>query len=127
MLIYLSSPYRGDVKENTKLAQGFLRYAISKGHTPVAPHLLYTQILDDEKKEERALAMELNRDLISRVDELWVLAGKISEGMAFEIVEANRVGTPIRVVSRALVKSLLEPQTPDSDLNCPLAHNKEGI
>lgn len=103
MLIYLSSPYRGDTEANTKLAQDFLRYAIAQGHTAIAPHLLFTQVLDDDKPEERALAMELNRDLIAHADEVWVLCGRLSEGMAAEVVEASRQDKKIRFVSRSLL------------------------
>ena len=46
-LVYIASPYAGDVETNVQFAKAACRYAIGQGATPVAPHLLYTQILAD--------------------------------------------------------------------------------
>ena len=46
-LVYICSPYAGDVANNVKFAKAACRYAIRQNCTPVAVHLLYPQILDD--------------------------------------------------------------------------------
>lgn len=96
MLVYLSSQQDKDQKD-------LLRYAISQGHSAIAPYLLFSQVLDVTRPEEQALAQELNKDLLSHADALWVLAGKLSDEMAAEVVEASRQGKEIRFISRALV------------------------
>ena len=85
-LIFICSPYRGDVEANARNARRYCRFAIShranrispgvsglrtpsgrvltptalaslglhqQGGIPFAPHLLFTQFLDDSEKRER--------------------------------------------------------------------------
>lgn len=46
-LVYISSPYSGDVERNVAFAKAACRYAMNQGVTPIASHLLYPQMLDD--------------------------------------------------------------------------------
>ena len=55
-LVYIASPYAGDIVANTRFAIRCCLYAIRQGCTPVAPHLLYPQMLDDSEPEQRAIA-----------------------------------------------------------------------
>ena len=43
-LIYIASPYAGDIETNTAFAKKACRYAIHQGHTPIAVHLLYPPV-----------------------------------------------------------------------------------
>ena len=52
-LIYIASPYAGDIEANTAFAKKACRYAIHQGHTPIAVNLLYPQMLDDAEPTER--------------------------------------------------------------------------
>jgi hypothetical protein len=52
-IVYIASPYSGDVEQNVKFAIEACQYAISRGCTPIAPHLLYPQILDDSDPKQR--------------------------------------------------------------------------
>ena len=97
-LIYMASPYAGDVERNTAFAIDACRYCITQGHTPVAPHLLYTRMLDDTDPAQREIGLELGHRLLERADELWVCGDRISPGMAAEIAEADRLGIPVRSV-----------------------------
>ena len=36
MLIFVSSPYRGDIRANVERAKQYCRYVIEQGHTPFA-------------------------------------------------------------------------------------------
>ena len=46
-LVYIASPYSGDVERNVAFAKAACRYAMNQGVTPIASHLLYPQMLDD--------------------------------------------------------------------------------
>jgi hypothetical protein len=52
-IVYICSPYSGDVEANVAAARRYSRFAVDKGFIPIAPHLLYPQFLndDDERNE----------------------------------------------------------------------------
>lgn len=97
-LIYVASPYAGDVEKNTEFAKEACRHAMSEGHAFFAPHLLYPAILDDSKPRERQAGLDMGIAMLSRCDELWCYGDRISYGMHLEIEEAQRIGIPIRRV-----------------------------
>lgn len=93
-LVYICSPYRGDIEENVKNARAFSRFAVDKNVIPFTPHLLFPQFMDDE--EERELAMFMNSIFLRKCQEIWVLDGYISEGMKEEIKLAEKYKKTIR-------------------------------
>ena len=56
-LIYVASPYAGDIEANVRFAAAACRYVMAKGHAFFAPHLLYPAILDDSVPSKRALGI----------------------------------------------------------------------
>lgn len=46
-IVYICSPYAGNVSENIENARKYSRFAVDKGYIPVAPHLLFPQFLND--------------------------------------------------------------------------------
>ena len=50
-IVYICSPFSGDVETNVANARRYSRYAVDKGYIPIAPHLLFPQFLDDELKK----------------------------------------------------------------------------
>ena len=44
-IVYICSPYAGDVSKNVENARQYSRFAVDKGYIPVAPHLLFPQFL----------------------------------------------------------------------------------
>lgn len=94
-LVYIASPFAGDTERNTERAQGYCRFAVSKGCIPLAPHLHYPQFMDDDDKDQRELGLFFALVLLGKCDELWVF-GKPSEGMSREIVKAKKRGLPIK-------------------------------
>lgn len=74
-LIYIASPYAGDVKQNVAFAKRACRHAISQGHTPIAVHLLYPQMLDDNDPAEREIGLRLEHRVLESCDELWACGG----------------------------------------------------
>ena len=94
-LIYMASPYAGDIEKNTEFAKRACRHVMNEGHAFFAPHLLYTTILDEHQPEQRQLGLDMGIAMLSRCDELWCYGDHISLGMHLEIEEAGRLGIPV--------------------------------
>ena len=93
--IYVASRYAGDVDANVKAAIGYCRLVIDKGYMPIASHLLYPQILNDNDPEERKLGLMFGLALLRECDEVWVF-GEVSPGVSREIEEARRLNKKLR-------------------------------
>lgn len=96
--IYVASKYAGNVAENVETAIWCCRYVIDKGFMPIASHLLYPQILNDEIPREREMGIKFGLALLALCSEIWVFTdrGEISSGMEREIEEANRLGITVK-------------------------------
>lgn len=95
-LIYVCSPYSGDIETNCISARRYCWFATAKGYIPIAPHLLYPQFLDDRIPEERSLGLFFGNVLMSKCAEVWVFGSYISAGMKSEIDRAKRKNQHIR-------------------------------
>ena len=95
-IVYICSPYAGDVETNVKAAQRYSRFAVDSGYLPIAPHLLFPQFMNDGDPKERELAMFFGNVLMSKCAELWVCGDTVSSGMAAEIERAKRKNYIIR-------------------------------
>lgn len=95
-IVYICSPFSGDVEGNVKAARCYSRYAVGKGYIPIAPHLLFPQFLNDENPKERQLGLFFGNALMSRCSEVWVFGRIISAGMAAEIKRAKRKNYRLR-------------------------------
>ena len=95
-LVYICSPFSGDVENNVIKAQKYSRYALDEGNIPIAPHLLFPQFMSDES--ERRLAMHFNYVLLGKCEEVWVFGDNISAGMADEIKIAKKRKMKIRYI-----------------------------
>ena len=93
--VFICSPYRGDVETNTLNARKHCRFAFEQGGIPFAPHLLFTQFLNDDVPAERDAGLCLGLELLARCDALWAF-GNPTMGMALEIQEAKRLEIPVR-------------------------------
>jgi hypothetical protein len=71
-LVYIASPYSGDIETNGRRAQGYCRFAVTKNRIPIAPHLHYPQFMDDSDKEQRELGLLFALVLLGKCDELWI-------------------------------------------------------
>lgn len=100
-LVYVCSPYSGNVTRNTKAAQRYCRFAVEQNCIPFAPHLLFPQFLDDNKLKERNLGLFMGKVLMSKCSEVWVFGDDISPGMATEIARAERHNMKIRYFTSA--------------------------
>ena len=95
-LVYICSPYSGDVARNTRNARRFSRYAAMHGYIPVTPHLLYPQFLNDNKPAERDLGLLFGNALLDLCAEVWVFGAHVSSGMKAEIERAKQRRCRIR-------------------------------
>ena len=96
--VYIASPYRGDREHNEAFARSAMAYAIGEGYAPVAPHLLYPQVLDDANPVERAIGTVLAKSLLTVCEELWLCGDTITEGMEAEWQLAREMQIPVRCV-----------------------------
>lgn len=95
-LVYIASPFAGDIPGNIERAKDYCRFAVGKGFIPLAPHLLYPQFMDDGNAEERKQGLFFACVLLGKCEELWVMGDIVSNGMAKEIKKAEKRGLPIR-------------------------------
>ncbi|MBR5943556.1 MAG: hypothetical protein IKZ94_01245 [Lachnospiraceae bacterium] len=93
--IYICSPYRGDVKKNTENVKRYCRDASYDG-IPIAPHLYFTQFLNDTSSYDRSLGLRFGLALLRECEEIRVFADEVSEGMISEIAEARKLNIPIK-------------------------------
>lgn len=93
-LVYLCSPFSGDIEGNTQRARAYSRFAVDQGAVPLAPHLLLPQFMSE--KTERDLALFMDMVFLGRCEQLWVFGKNISSGMAAEIDKAKQKKMKIR-------------------------------
>lgn len=103
--VLLESPYSGEVDRNIQYARQCMLDCIQRGETPMASHLLYTQVLDDNIIEQRVTGIRAGHAWIDCVDAVVVYADYgISGGMARAIGLAASKGIPVeerRIISEA--------------------------
>lgn len=98
--IYICSRLRGDIEENIEKAKRYCEYVVKCcGAIPIAPHIYFTQFLDDSLDEERAFGTFAGLQLLSECDELWYFGDSVSKGMVTEIIAAKEQSIPVRYVS----------------------------
>lgn len=94
--VYICSPYRGDTETNVENARKYCRAAVELGCLPVAPHLLFPQVMDDDDPAERRAAIKMGIDLIGVCAEIWVFGlDHPTEGMSMEIQHATSRNIPV--------------------------------
>lgn len=95
-IVYICSPFAGDVQKNIESARRYSRFAVVMGCIPIAPHLLFPQFLDDNDPDERKLGLFFGNVLMSKCTEVWVFGDYISSGMRSEINLARQKNYHIR-------------------------------
>lgn len=97
-LIYVCSAYRGvkykrktpqelmhEILKNVTKTKLYCSDIVSEGHIPIAPHIYFTQFMNDDIADERNKAFKMNLKLLDMCDEMWVYGKEISDGMQIEI------------------------------------------
>ena len=90
-LIFVCSPYRGDTETNVQNARRYCRLVVEQGGIPFAPHLLFTQFLNEDKVAERRRGLWMGMEMPRLCDELWAF-GEPTEGLRMEIAPAGHPG-----------------------------------
>lgn len=95
-LVFICSPFAGNIQRNTRRARDFCRFAASRNCIPIAPHLLFPQFMEEDDPEQRRLGIFFGLVLQKKCKEVWVFGRNISRGMAVEIEKAKERGLPLR-------------------------------
>lgn len=95
-VVYICSPLAGDVERNQEKARTYCRFAVDSGCIPIAPHIYFTQFMNDASRKERDLALFMDIVLLSKCAELWAFGDTVTNGMSIEIEKAKRKGQLIR-------------------------------
>ena len=101
-IIFVSSPFSGNVERNIIKARDYCRYVVDRNHIPLAPHLLFPQFMDDSNLEERSKAIGFGLELLKLCDEVWVFGDTISSGMEEEMEFAKRIDKAIKYIGEIL-------------------------
>lgn len=94
--VVMESPYSGDVERNTTYARLCMKDCLLRGEAPFASHLLYTQVLDDLRPEERQHGLWAGWSWYKKCDKVVVYTDYgISNGMKEGIALALLLGKTI--------------------------------
>lgn len=105
-IVYICSPYAGDIERNTENARRYSRFAVDCHCLPITPHIYFTQFMNDAVSEERDIAIFMNWVLMSKCAELWVFGSVISKGMQAEIDRAKRKHMKIRYFTESMEEKI---------------------
>ena len=95
-IVYIYSPYSGNVMHNTEMACRYSRFAVDEGYVPITPHLYMPLFISEETERDLAIGIDLR--LMDVCSELWVCGDKISDGMRREMAYAAEIVIPIQHV-----------------------------
>jgi hypothetical protein len=95
-VIFICSPFSGDIERNTAKAARYCRFAYSQKVVPYAPHLHNPQFLDESISDERKAGIRLGLQLLMRSDEMWIFGHKLTDGMRTELNVAQQLKIKIR-------------------------------
>lgn len=101
-IVYICSPYSGDIERNTENARRYSRFAVDQHCLPITPHIYFTQFMNDTIPDEHETALFMNLVLMSKCAELWVFGDVISKGMKAEIDRAKRKHMKTRYFTESL-------------------------
>jgi len=95
-LVYICSPFSGDIETNTENVKRYCRFAVDSNAIPLAPHLHYPSFIREDDPTERELGLFFGLVLLGKCDELWVFGETVSTGMKAEIEKAKRKNMVVR-------------------------------
>ena len=89
---FVCSPFSDDPRSNTKRTRAYCRRLFELGYTPIAPHLLFPQFLNEDIPAERKDGLDMAQELLRRCRVVVVCGKEITDGMMGEIALAKRLG-----------------------------------
>lgn len=100
--VFVCSPYRGDIENNSKKAAYAAKIICGCGYIPVVPHLYFPQFLDEEDEFERIRGIELGIELMKDCDLIWLIGPSITSGMEYELEVAKGIRIPVKMYDEQL-------------------------
>ena len=91
--VFVCSPFRG-CADAVERARRYCREIAMDGNIPIAPHIYFTQFLDDDNPIEREIGILLGREWMKICTRL-NFYGQPSEGMQGDIDTARSLGITI--------------------------------
>ena len=122
-IVYICSPYAGDVTSNVENARKYSRFAVDAGYIPIAPHLLFPQFLSDNNPKERQLGLFFGNALMGKCSEVWVFGECISSGMEAEIRRAKWKNYCLRYFTKGTPEKTLDFSGRGEITECANFHN----
>ena len=97
-LIYLAHPVRGDVLGNLARAKRWWRWIETSfpDTVVIAPWITVCEIFDDADEAQRMAGLRRGCAVVVRCDEIWLVGGRVSNGMRVELEAAAM--TKVKVV-----------------------------
>ena len=89
---YVCSPFSGAPRSNIRKAKAYCRKLYEMGYTPIAPHLMFPQFVNDAIPSERKDGLDMATELLKRCRVVVICGDEISNGMMNEIATAKRMG-----------------------------------
>ena len=56
-LVFICSPYAGDMEGNALRAREYCRFAVAQNYIPLAPHLYFPQFMEEGDPKQRSLGI----------------------------------------------------------------------
>ena len=97
-LTYMAHPVAGDAPANLARAKLWLKWLTESREEPsavIAPWIIACEIWDDANPEERTQGLERCKAAIERCDEIYLVGGRVSNGMEIERRHAMRHGLTV--------------------------------
>jgi len=109
--VVIESPYSGDTKKNLAYLNLCMLDSIRRGEAPIASHKLYTDILNDDDPEERALGINLGFAWLKAADLVAFYSNLgFSPGMSLSLDRLKkkivRVPYEIRTIDPEILKTI---------------------
>lgn len=95
-IVFICSPYKGDIELNTMRAIRYCHFAYTCNKVPIAPHLNFPQFLDEKIHEEREAGIKMGLEILKKANELWCFGKTLTEGMEMELKYAIKNNIPIK-------------------------------
>lgn len=94
--IYVAHPLGAgaDREQNRANASKWCAWVAGLGHAPVADWIILSGELE-ESPENREMGLAIDRALVARCDEVWLVGGRVSPGMRIEAKTASAHGKPV--------------------------------
>jgi hypothetical protein len=110
-VVYLAHPLGAgpDREANRRSAARWLTWAATVRRVAVIADWITLSGELEETPGNRDLGLAFDLALVARADEIWLVGGRVSPGMAIEEAEARRIGKPVVDLTNT---GPLPPETP---------------